>query len=196
MTMVISHYLDHVELNFFLGEGWAQVEDITTRISNILKEYPEASYLSECVQNADDAGATEITLLLDLSIYNDTSILPKFREYHQTPALMIFNNSTFSEKDFQNIRNLGASLKKAELHTTGQFGLGLNSLYHITDVISIISQDHMLILDPCRKVLRDGGIRYPLSRCARYKDQLEPFKEFGYTPGKTFPGTVFRLPLR
>ena len=47
-------------------QSFHQFEALTTRLSNILEEYPPGvSTLREYVQNADDAKATTLTLCLD-----------------------------------------------------------------------------------------------------------------------------------
>ena len=47
-------------------QSFHQREDLTTRLKNILDEYPAGvSTLREFVQNADDAGATRLVLCLD-----------------------------------------------------------------------------------------------------------------------------------
>jgi sacsin len=49
-------------------------------------------------------------------------------------ALYAYNSGVFEEKDFESIRRLGSSRKKNELGKTGRFGIGFNSIYHITDL--------------------------------------------------------------
>ncbi|KAJ0411183.1 hypothetical protein ATCC90586_008899 [Pythium insidiosum] len=45
------------------------------------------------------------------------------------PALLVYNNATFSETDFESIQRIGDSLKKDNSHgwKTGRFGIGFNS---------------------------------------------------------------------
>jgi len=51
-----------------MPESYDLNEAITTRLSGLLKEYPPGvSILRELLQNADDAGATEIVSCLYLS---------------------------------------------------------------------------------------------------------------------------------
>ena len=48
------------------GADFGQKLSLTTRIREILRDYPEGtSILSEIIQNADDAGAREISFCLD-----------------------------------------------------------------------------------------------------------------------------------
>lgn len=90
--------------------------------------------------------------------------------------------------------------------TTGMFGRGALTMYHFTDVPSLISGGYLLILDPQQELLtknkyrkRKAGIKLSLETARRLcKDQLTPFhglchysKELNY-----FEGTIFRLPFR
>ena len=62
-------------------EAFEQRESLTTRLRNILKDYPEgAGVLHELLQNADDAGASDFCALLDEvteSLHRRSSISPQ-----------------------------------------------------------------------------------------------------------------------
>ena len=50
----------------YFGEDFGQKIDLTVRIREILRNYPEGtSILKEIIQNADDAGAKQIKFCLD-----------------------------------------------------------------------------------------------------------------------------------
>ena len=53
---------------------------------------------------------------------------------YQGPALYAFNNATFSEKDWAGVTAIGQSHKTTdhERFPIGRFGIGFNSVYHIT----------------------------------------------------------------
>lgn len=60
--------------------------------------YPDGpGCLYELLQNADDAGASEITILWDMATYGTHSLLKPEMEHWQGPALVIHNNSIFKE---------------------------------------------------------------------------------------------------
>ena len=65
-------------------EAFGQSEALTTRLRQIISDYPEgAGILMEMLQNADDAGATELKLLLDTTSYPTGEItLDSLRAYH------------------------------------------------------------------------------------------------------------------
>lgn len=46
----------------------------------------------------------------------------------QGPALLAYNDATFSEADYQSISSIGDSVKRAEASKTGRFGIGFNSV--------------------------------------------------------------------
>lgn len=48
------------------------------------------------------------------------------------PALLAYNDGVFSEEDWDGIQNTGDSHKLRDPSTVGRFGLGFNSVYHIT----------------------------------------------------------------
>lgn len=58
------------------------------------------------------------------------------------PSIYITNNARFRESDFQNLSNLADSGKASEIGSTGRFGCGWNSVYHFTDLPSILSGKH------------------------------------------------------
>ena len=93
--------------------------------------------LQELIQNADDARATEVKFFVDcrqmqtlpLKIAKNDEVL--YRRFHG-PALISYNNGAFKENDWEGIRNLQCSEKAKNPHKVGTFGIGFNSVYHIT----------------------------------------------------------------
>lgn len=49
----------------------------------------------------------------------------------QGPALLAFNDATFSPADFASIARIGQDSKMARPASIGRFGLGFNSTYHV-----------------------------------------------------------------
>ena len=70
------------------AESFGQSESLTRRLRHILELYPEgSSIVHELVQNADDAGATTVRLVLDERRFGGRSLLgPRLAEW-QGPAL-------------------------------------------------------------------------------------------------------------
>ena len=202
---------------------FSQREELTTRIRNILDDYPQGiTILKEFLQNADDAAATNFAVCLDLRTYNsgDRFLHPNLSSF-SGPALLVYNSSVFSEKDFQSITSIGQSGKRDDASKVGKYGLGFNASYHISDVVQFMSNDQLVLFDPHGKHLPREllGLR---AQCTtefveKYPDTMKPFYEGAvdaFSAGqdllshshnllsqttkqvKDFNGTVFRLPLR
>uniref|UniRef100_A0AAQ4QEP6 Sacsin molecular chaperone n=1 Tax=Gasterosteus aculeatus aculeatus TaxID=481459 RepID=A0AAQ4QEP6_GASAC len=198
-------------------EQSGQREPLTVRIKNILEEYPSvADIFKELLQNADDASATECSFLIDMrknTNIRENLLDPGMIVCHG-PSLWSFNSSVFSDADFLNITRLGGSVKRCEADKVGKFGLGFNSVYHITDIPIIMSREFMIMFDPninhISKHIRDSsnpGIKINWSkqqkRLRKFPNQFKPFiNVFNCqlplaedSPYK-YNGTLFRLPFR
>ncbi|XP_078588971.1 sacsin-like [Branchiostoma floridae x Branchiostoma japonicum] len=200
-----------VDAEEFGFDQCGQHEKVTQRLKNILNDYPEgAGIFKELIQNADDARATEVKFLVDWRTNEDSreDLIDKGMAVCHGPALWAFNNATFSEEDFRNIQNLGGQTKLEALEKVGRFGVGFNSVYHVTDVPSFVSGSRVLFFDPhathLSKHIKDKsrpGIGLDLQKntrlVSRFKDQFKPFQGvFGYSTSTSYNGTLFRLPLR
>ena len=137
------------------GFPFGQHEKLTQRIQNILRDYPfDATFLKELLQNADDAKATKMYVILDKRHHRTERMISEVWKDLQGPALLVWNDSVFSEKDIQGIQQLGLGSKRSDSDSIGQYGIGFNVVYHITDCPSFVSNGETLcILDPhCRYV--------------------------------------------
>ena len=97
------------------------------------------SVLKELIQNADDAGAKVVRLCFDQRKHDQDGLLYPGLAGFQGPALYCFNDSVFSDEDFRSITRIGDSSKQAMKSKVGRFGVGFNSVYHLTDVPSFCS---------------------------------------------------------
>ena len=91
--------------------------------------YP--TLLNELIQNADDA-PNVYTLTFDIT----------------DNALIVENNGIFSDPDFENIKRLACQGKRRQEGTTGNFGIGFISVYHITDAPILESNKVKYIFKP------------------------------------------------
>ena len=67
---------DYMQLGVHSVEAFGQSEALTTRLRHIISDYADGpGILMELLQNADDAGATEVAFLLDEESYSTSSIL-------------------------------------------------------------------------------------------------------------------------
>ncbi|XP_068729165.1 sacsin-like [Montipora capricornis] len=186
-----------------IGQEFGQREELTDRLKGILKSYPcDVGILKELVQNADDAGATEIHFIYDPRTHPTNRLLSENWKELQGPALCVYNDKPFSEKDLEGIQRLGIGSKTDDPTKTGQYGIGFNSVYHLTDCPSFISNgDTLCILDPhCRYAPgatkeSPGRLIAPIGEEERsdYRDIFPCYLEDHFDLSMS---TMFRLPLR
>ena len=207
---VRSHMLDkyiHPSKFTCLGTKFGQREELTRRIQNILREYPfDITVLKELLQNADDAKATKVWVILDKRTHSAEGILSDRWNDLQGPALLVWNDSTFSEKDLDGIQRLGLGSKRSESETIGQYGIGFNVVYHLTDCPSFISAGETLcvfdphchyvdgaeLLNPGRRIDVKPGFwnDFPGMKSSYLRDNLPNL------PTELLEGSLFRFPLR
>ncbi|KAK2906175.1 hypothetical protein Q8A73_010118 [Channa argus] len=196
-------------------EQWGQSEPITTRIKNILKEYDEESDIfKELIQNAEDATAKVCKFLVDYRVHKDApdSLIDPDMTLCQGPCLWAFNNEQFTAEDWTNIVRVGSASKENKVEKIGKFGLGFNTVYHVTDVPSILSGNSLLILDPnithLSKHIKhktNPGIKLDLSKQQLFDwfpGQFGPYEHIfdcNFTrqnPPQPYQGTLIKLPFR
>ena len=122
----------------------------------------------------------------------------------QGPSLLVFNDSVFRESDFDSISRIGDSVKREQVGKTGRFGVGFNSVYHLTDMPSFVSGRHVVFFDPHCAFLPNVNAANPGKRIdfvandvlGANPDQFAPFAAFGCDVRNEFRGTTFRFPLR
>src|SRR5688572_7288918 len=126
----------------------------------------------------------------------------------QGPAIWIYNDAEFTDKDFQSLIKLGVGGKSRDNNENdtriGKFGIGFNCAYHVTDLPSFVSGKYIVFLDPNAKYLdpsrKRGGNRINFVEQEfkrKFPDQCYPYEAIeGCNLEKEFKGTLFRLPLR
>lgn len=187
------------------GEVWYQSEPLTTRLKNLIRDYPEGvGIIKELIQNADDAGATCVEIVFDWRTHNFKQLPDPRMGALMGAAMLVYNDALFTDQDFQNLRSLGDSGKKETLWKTGRFGVGFNAVYHVTDYPSVISRDRIAFSDPHATAIPGATLAQPGNswRFAEegwweYPDFMKVYEPGGLQPGTSeFQGTLFRLPLR
>ncbi|KAK2839687.1 hypothetical protein Q5P01_013427 [Channa striata] len=196
-------------------EQWGQSEPITTRIKNILKDYDEESDIfKELIQNAEDASANVCKFLVDFRVHKDApdSLIDPNMALCQGPCLWAFNDEQFTAEDWKNIVRVGSASKENKVEKIGKFGLGFNTVYHVTDIPSILSGNNLLILDPnvthLSKHIKhktNPGLKLDLSQQQLFKwfpGQFGPYERIfdcNFTRQNSpqpYKGTLIKLPFR
>ena len=186
-------------------EAFGQSESLTGRLRHILELYPDGpQILNELVQNADDARASEVSILVNRQSYPTSSLLSPNLACWQGPAIYFYNNSVFRPQDFINLTKIGQGSKIDCLGKTGKFGLGFNAVYHFTDLPSFVSGEYLVYFDPHTKYLPGATVQHPGLRIkftrnnilSQFPDQFKPYIMLGCDLKSEYAGTLFRFPLR
>ena len=187
---------------------FGQHEELTRRIQNIIRDYPfDMTILKELLQNADDAKATKMHVILDMRKHSEEHLLSEAWSELQGPALLVWNDSVFTEKDLKGIQRLGLGSKRSDSETIGQYGIGFNAVYHLTDCPSFLTGgDKLCILDPHMKYVQQATLRHPGAMYANLDEKFwSKFDGIKSTylrddvknrPKELLGGTLFRFPLR
>ncbi|XP_013411447.1 sacsin [Lingula anatina] len=192
-----------------MGIPFGQKEKLTNRIKRILEGYPcDQDILKELLQNADDAKATEVHFVLDPRNHSTKLIFEDCWKPLQGPALCVYNNSPFTQADIEGISNLGEGSKSEDPNKTGQYGVGFNAVYHLTDAPSFLTKgqeigETLCIFDPHCIYVPGASIAEP-GRCYNDIPKLrkafpDVFASYLDDMKESFPmeeATLFRLPLR
>ncbi|CAN0428881.1 unnamed protein product, partial [Discosporangium mesarthrocarpum] len=88
---------------------------------------------------------------------------------------------------------------------SGRFGIGFNSVYHLTELPSFVSAGRWCSFDPQAAFLPNVNpanpgkmvefLKHP-DTIERFPDQFGPLHAFGCDFRSHYPGTLFRFPLR
>ncbi len=186
---------------------FGQHEKLTSRLKRILTGYPFGKeVLKEMVQNADDAGASRIVFIADPREQPAVQI-PGQQKWDTiaAPSLCIYNDKPFTKADIEGIQNLGEGSKGQDPLKTGQYGVGFNCVYHVTDTPLLVSEGPeigkvLCALDPHHMYVPGATANSPGQMFERMDDLAAT------CPGildaflvKEFPlqnSTMFRFPLR
>ena len=189
------------------GLGFGQRERLTTRLRRILAAYPcHRELLNEMLQNADDAGASTVHFIKDPRQHGVERLFDPAWKMMQGPALCIYNDRAFTEADLDAIQRLGEGRKGTDPNATGQYGVGFNCVYHLTDVPSFLTGGpdpggSLCIFDPHARYVPGATCDEPGRRFAEVPRLRKIFTDVFscYLEDCGFDlanGTMFRLPLR
>ena len=118
----------------------------------------------ELLQNANDAEATVVKFALDERTYGTdvSKLLDKNMAKYQGAALYAYNDELFKQEDWRGIQQPGRSGKKKKALKIGRFGIGFNSVYHVTGMpftsISCLMVTLLLQIHQCVYVCMCVGV--------------------------------------
>jgi hypothetical protein len=187
-----------------------QQTTIANEIRRNLDNYADTQLLEELTQNADDAGATRVAFMLDQRVHATKRVYAGGDMASlQGPALLSFDDAIFKESDFHGLFNFGQGSKKLDPTKSGKFGLGFNTVYHVTEVPMFVSGPYLMVLDPQRKYypgLEDHSRAPGMQSVVASENWAELADFFGAFQQPVFGsdlqhssalnGTLFRFPLR
>ena len=155
--------------------------------------------------------ATKMCVVLDKRTHKGERLPSEEWKELQGPSLLVWNNRNFSDNDLQGIQKLGLGSKRDDFESIGQFGIGFNIVYHITDCPSFITRSNILcVFDPHCKYVPGAtklspGRRYDEIDKGDFWEKMSGLRS-GFLRGSPLPkqpdyfscteGSLFRFPLR
>ena len=128
---------------------FGQEQPLTVALHKLVRDYPlSVGLFKEFIQNADDAGASEIRFILDHRDHARTHLSHPNLSRLCGPALIVCNNAQFTEQDLDNIQRLGDTQKAEAPAKIGRFGLGFNCCYNATDYPELLTGSSLYLFDP------------------------------------------------
>ena len=105
--------------------------------------------MQELIQNADDAGATVVRFYLDPRQHEQKDLIYPALAKFQGPALLAYNDAPLTPEDWEGIQKPQCSNKANDPLKVGKFGIGFNSIYHITGTGHYRCINRVLLLRAC-----------------------------------------------
>ncbi|EAU81709.2 hypothetical protein CC1G_02725 [Coprinopsis cinerea okayama7 len=210
-SLAITLRLDRLGLKYI--DLQEEFEDMgataVTLVQKAIAQYTEKQFLSEFLANAEDAGATRFSVVLNEGsgpAFTSKKLLStEMEKFYNCPSVLVYNDGVFSDNDFRGLCKTHIGGKKDNPSSIGQFGLGALTMFHFAEIAVVLSGKYVLFLDPSKSSLPvpRASIKLPLKDLVRwYPDHLLPFDGCGLPDiekiksSGEYPGTIFFLPLR
>ncbi|MYF83701.1 MAG: hypothetical protein F4176_06170 [Acidimicrobiia bacterium] len=111
-----------------------EIEAIQSLLADVYRDAGDGRTLfRELVQNADDAEARRLTLVVLEDGWRDAQ-----NSLLRGPALLVANDGPFPTKDREALHKAIGGSKKADVDKIGTFGIGLKSVFHICEAFLYI----------------------------------------------------------
>jgi hypothetical protein len=115
-------------------DPYTDIANIRTALKGYGTGFPIAK---ELIQNAEDAGASYIHLGWHPGLATHENVHPLLK----VPALCMVNDGPFEEKHREAICRLGLGTKAGDKQAIGRFGLGLKSVFHLSEAFFFMASD-------------------------------------------------------
>ena len=79
-----------------------------------------------------------MTFILDDRQHEQLDLIHDETARFQGPALLAYNDAQFTERDWEGIQTPQCSIKAKDPFKVGKFGIGFNSVYHITGTVILL----------------------------------------------------------
>ena len=114
-----------------------EIKAIQTLLSDVYKDAGDGRTLfRELVQNADDAGAQRLGLVVLDDGWSDAQN-PLLRG----PALLVANDGAFPDRDREALHQAIGGSKEDEADKIGTFGIGLKSVFHLCEAFLYVGAE-------------------------------------------------------
>ncbi|KXN83780.1 Sacsin [Leucoagaricus sp. SymC.cos] len=182
-------------------------ESFISSIRNVLADYTETQTLVEMLANAVDAGARRFIVVLDeMPQSTEHLVSSDIKIFQDCPALLVYNDAKFEEKDFEGLCKTGEGSKRNNDRSIGQFGRGALTMFHFTELPMLMSSETAMFMDPSTVHLSLPGNannqRISMQTLTKFYpgqlsflENLSGLLHYDSTNIESF-GTAFRLPLR
>lgn len=212
-----------------IGERGGQEYDVARAIRTFLEQMAGGAGFSfggavikELIQNADDAGASELLVALDERMMPDLPAECVPYSPLWAPALLVRNDAPFrvagevaveDKDDFAAICDVAGGHKRFTPTAAGRFGIGFNSVYFLTDTPLLFSRREVHLFDLRHLMFNANGWKFLLDQFPAAASSAGPIKcvldwvlpkaivghaafQEVANDGTDYRSTVFRLPLR
>ena len=145
------------DIGGFVRDPRDEIEAIQALLADVYRDPGDGRTLfRELVQNADDAEARRLTLVVLEDGWRDAQ-----NSLLRGPALLVANDGPFPEKDRKALRKAIGGSKKGDVGKIGTFGIGLKSVFHLCEAFLYIgaaqSEWWPGVLNPWYGTGEDGG---------------------------------------